>query len=159
LVSPTRGGISRSANTAPQFICSEQEGFITTLHPEGSYNNAHVITEKRELIRPKINYWKAVINVLIPVIVCIAVCRWNVSYALIGLGIYLLIRLRGIIIWFIRLYQRYAPEDIRLECVFIPSCSEYMILSIIKYGVVYGCFKGIKRLKRCHFPNGGTDYP
>jgi putative component of membrane protein insertase Oxa1/YidC/SpoIIIJ protein YidD len=34
-----------------------------------------------------------------------------------------------------------------------------MILSIKNYGVVYGVIKGIKRLKRCHLPNGGDDYP
>ena len=159
MASAERNGMSYPTNTAPQINCSEQDGYITTLHPEGSSNDFRIITEKRKLVRPEIYYWKAVLNVLISVIVCLAVCRWNVSYALIGFGIYLLIRLRGIIIWFIRLYQRYAPEDIRLECLFVPSCSEYMILSLKKYGVIYGCFKGIKRLKRCRFPNGGVDYP
>ena len=135
------------------------DGYITTLHPEGSFDGTRIHFIKRELVRPKINYWIALINVLIPVIVCIIVSYWNIHYAIIGFVLYLSIRLNGIIIWIIRLYQRFASDDIRLECVFEPSCSEYMILSINKYGVIYGGFKGINRLKRCHLPNGGPDYP
>ena len=47
----------------------------------------------------------------------------------------------------------------RLKCVFEPSCSEYMILAVNKYGLVRGVIKGIRRLLRCHPPNGGKDYP
>ena len=57
------------------------------------------------------------------------------------------------------LYQRYAPEKMRRSCLFVPSCSEYMLLAIEKYGVVIGVCKGIGRLLRCHQPNGGEDYP
>lgn len=59
----------------------------------------------------------------------------------------------------IRLYQRYAPARIRNQCRFRPSCSEYMILSIHTYGLRNGIRKGIRRIKRCHPPNGGIDYP
>lgn len=59
----------------------------------------------------------------------------------------------------ILLYQRYAPERLRRACVFQPSCSEYMLLAIDKYGVVLGVAKGLKRLGRCHYPNGGKDEP
>ena len=62
-------------------------------------------------------------------------------------------------IWCIKVYQRYAADDVRKRCLFTPSCSEYMILSIEKYGAVRGIIKGIKRLRRCHAPNGGEDYP
>jgi putative component of membrane protein insertase Oxa1/YidC/SpoIIIJ protein YidD len=34
-----------------------------------------------------------------------------------------------------------------------------MILAIKKYGIIKGIYKGIKRLLRCHSPNGGIDYP
>ena len=57
------------------------------------------------------------------------------------------------------LYQKYAPEKMRNACLFTPSCSEYMLLAIDKYGVVVGVCKGIGRLLRCHHPNGGVDYP
>jgi len=80
-------------------------------------------------------------------------------FALTCLCVFTVVRMRGILIWFIRLYQRYASADIRLACVFEPGCSEYMILSMQKYGILKGISKGIERLKRCHLPNGGTDYP
>ncbi len=54
---------------------------------------------------------------------------------------------------------RYAAPQIRLACVFEPSCSEYMILALAKYGLIRGGYKGICRLLRCHYPNGGEDYP
>ena len=66
---------------------------------------------------------------------------------------------KHIIIFFIRLYQRYMPYDIRCNCLFVPNCSEYMILAIEKYGVCKGVRKGINRLLRCREPNGGEDYP
>ena len=135
-----------------------QDGYITTLHAEGSFDGTKINLESK-LVRPEINYWKVVINVLIPVIVYVTVCWWNVCYALVCISLYFLIRLRKILVFFIRVYQRYASAYIRLSCVFEPSCSEYMRLALEKYGVIRGIIKGIKRLLRCHYPNGGTDYP
>jgi putative component of membrane protein insertase Oxa1/YidC/SpoIIIJ protein YidD len=34
-----------------------------------------------------------------------------------------------------------------------------MILAIQKYGLIKGIKKGVRRIKRCHYPNGGIDYP
>lgn len=69
------------------------------------------------------------------------------------------ILLKKLLIWLILLYQRFAPEKVRKLCFFEPSCSEYMKLSIEKYGVIKGVYKGFNRLRRCHWPNGGIDYP
>lgn len=67
--------------------------------------------------------------------------------------------MKKIIIWVIHLYQKKAPYYIRSSCRFEPSCSEYMILSVEKYGCFKGVYKGIRRLLRCKPPNGGVDYP
>lgn len=56
-------------------------------------------------------------------------------------------------------YQRVAPTAIRKLCRFEPSCSNYTILAIKKYGLRTGCCKGIDRLYRCRQPNGGIDFP
>lgn len=64
-----------------------------------------------------------------------------------------------IIIRIIRLYQILAPKRIRDACLFEPTCSNYMILSLRKYGLIVGLKKGVDRLKRCRWPNGGVDYP
>ena len=59
----------------------------------------------------------------------------------------------------IHLYQHFAPDTVRNRCRFEPSCSQYMILAIERYGAFRGLQKGIGRLKRCNIHNGGVDYP
>lgn len=71
----------------------------------------------------------------------------------------MLIKLKEIMIFVVRIYQRYAPETVRNSCLFTPSCSEYMILSIKKCGCLIGFLRGLNRLRRCQTPNGGIDYP
>lgn len=136
-----------------------RDDIVTTLHPEGSSNNIRVVTEKRAIERPQICYRKAILNILVPGILSVGIGYWDIRYAFAFLCVYTLFRSPGIIIWTIRVYQHCAPDDIRLACVYEPSCSEYMILSIQKYGIIKGILRGIQRLKRCHLPNGGNDYP
>ncbi len=61
------------------------------------------------------------------------------------------------LITIIKIYQRFAPIEIRKRCVFEPSCSEYAILVLNKYGLIKGIVRIIRRLKRCKLPNGGYD--
>jgi len=58
----------------------------------------------------------------------------------------------------IHLYQRYAPIEIRARCCMVPSCSQYSIMAIERYGVIIGLRKTYSRLKRCK-PPGGEDFP
>lgn len=67
--------------------------------------------------------------------------------------------LSKLLISIIELYQRLAPEKIRNACRFTPTCSEYMKVAIDMYGAITGVKKGLKRLRRCKYPNGGEDYP
>ena len=62
-------------------------------------------------------------------------------------------------IFLIHLYQKIAPLKLRNSCRFEPSCSNYMIIAINKYGVLKGFFLGLKRIIRCRIPNSGYDYP
>ena len=64
-----------------------------------------------------------------------------------------------LVIWLIHFYQKHASPELRSSCLFIPTCSDYMILAIQKYGVLRGVYKGIRRILRCKPPNGGYDYP
>ena len=43
------------------------------------------------------------------------------------------------------------------HCRFHPTCSQYAIDAINKYGAIRGAWKTIKRLARCH-PFGGRGY-
>jgi len=67
--------------------------------------------------------------------------------------------MKFLLIKLVRFYQKCAPEKVRSACLFKPSCSEYMILAINKYGSIVGIYKGIRRILRCKYPNGGIDYP
>jgi putative membrane protein insertion efficiency factor len=65
--------------------------------------------------------------------------------------------MKKIIIKLIRLYQN-TPISTHNACKFTPTCSEYMIQAIEKYGTLRGIFKGIKRILRCNpFNKGGYD--
>ena len=64
--------------------------------------------------------------------------------------------MKKIVIFFIRCYQT-IPFASHKMCRFTPTCSQYMIDAINKYGVRKGIKLGLKRLKRCH-PGGGFGY-
>lgn len=72
--------------------------------------------------------------------------------------IVLFLSLKFILIWCVKIYQKYANSETRLRCCYTPSCSEYAILALTKYGALIGTIKTIKRLIKCK-PPGGIDYP
>jgi putative component of membrane protein insertase Oxa1/YidC/SpoIIIJ protein YidD len=71
----------------------------------------------------------------------------------------LIIVLKSMIIGFVHLYQHYSPEEVRRNCLFKPTCSEYMILALQKYGLFKGLAKSFDRFKRCHGNTYHIDYP
>ncbi|MDR2344127.1 MAG: membrane protein insertion efficiency factor YidD [Spirochaetaceae bacterium] len=74
----------------------------------------------------------------------IAVSFWEIFFvSIIGSSCLLS---RKIVIGIVELYQRYAPEYMRRRCLLMPTCSEYMILAVKKYGAVRGVYKGVCRL-------------
>lgn len=114
---------------------------------------------KNPLNRPKISYKKPIIAFLIYIIVLIGTLFVSWVASVVWTLIYISIIIRKAAIWVIHLYQNKAPDKVRLRCVFEPSCSEYAIIAIKKYGFIVGSIKTIGRLHRCHLPNGGQDYP
>ncbi len=132
----------------------------------------------RPLYRPDIHIGRAIFKMFFPILLivfCLLIAHtkgwlqqlgeaigFHVHPLLLGTIItvvYVGFRMRSIVIWFIRLYQHYAPDDVRRMCHFVPSCSEYMILAVEKYGVIRGVIKGWNRLSRCHGDAGGIDEP
>ncbi len=67
--------------------------------------------------------------------------------------------LRNFLIGCVLLYKALAPMSVRDRCRFEPSCSTYMVMALKKYGAFRGFIKGIRRITRCHPPNGGIDLP
>ena len=59
----------------------------------------------------------------------------------------------------VRFYQRRISGAVggRNTCRFTPSCSEYMIGAVTKYGAFRGVCMGIRRILRCR-PGGGYGY-
>lgn len=68
--------------------------------------------------------------------------------------------MRTLLIKLIRLYQRgISPYLGYGKCIFQPSCSQYAIEAISKYGVLRGGAKALWRIMRCNPFNrhGGYD--
>lgn len=65
-----------------------------------------------------------------------------------------------LLIGLVRLYQWLISPVLGQRCRFVPSCSEYFIESVRKYGVIRGSLRGVWRICRCHPWNpGGYDPP
>jgi len=61
---------------------------------------------------------------------------------------------------FLRLWQAVISPLYPQSCRFYPSCSEYAVISVKKYGTVKGLLKTIWRILRCHpLSKGGVDLP
>lgn len=55
-------------------------------------------------------------------------------------------------------YRKFISPLKPRTCRFYPTCSQYALESIEKYGVLKGGIKSIKRILRCHpFNPGGYD--
>jgi putative membrane protein insertion efficiency factor len=64
-----------------------------------------------------------------------------------------------LIAW-VRLYQMAVRPLLPAVCRFQPSCSDYFILAVRKYGAFRGATKGVGRICRCHpWSAGGFDPP
>ena len=66
--------------------------------------------------------------------------------------------MRSVLIALIKVYQWTLSPFVGFHCRFSPTCSQYAIEAITKYGVLKGMFLGTKRIARCHpWCAGGHD--
>jgi hypothetical protein len=64
------------------------------------------------------------------------------------------------LILIVRGYQLTLSPFIGRQCRFQPTCSNYFIGAVQKYGAVSGSLRGVWRILRCHpFHPGGYDPP
>lgn len=62
------------------------------------------------------------------------------------------------IISMVRFYRRFISPLLPPRCIYMPTCSQYMIEAVEKYGALKGGWLGVKRICRCHpFHEGGYD--
>nr|WP_330389037.1 membrane protein insertion efficiency factor YidD [Tepidibacter thalassicus] len=58
----------------------------------------------------------------------------------------------------IKFYQKYISPIKGKTCRFYPTCSQYAIEALKKYGFFKGSYLSIKRILKCHpFHEGGYD--
>lgn len=132
-----------------------------------TFNRSRKKELSRIIVRPKFTLYKELLQIVgVLTIICVTIIyRNNFSGSLLAIllcmefVLFVVTQTKNILLILIFCYQRFAPRIIRAACLFTPSCSEYMRLSIIKYGVFTGIKRGFKRLKRCRPPNGGIDEP
>ncbi len=152
---------------------AETDSFVVQEQKDVLPNPLELLRKERErrknLVRPKIGVWLAFANIFFPLAVASGIfcalfftlpkhkLALSLGISLSVLLLYVVLRMRAILIWCVKAYQAIAPDEVRLRCVFTPSCSEYAIEALQKYGVVRGVPKIIKRLRRCQPPNGGKD--
>lgn len=67
--------------------------------------------------------------------------------------------MKKIVIHMIRFYQKYlSPLKVRTHCIYTPTCSQYAIEALEKYGALKGSLLAIWRILRCNpFSKGGYD--
>ena len=66
--------------------------------------------------------------------------------------------MRIVLIKFIKLYQKLISPMFPPSCRFYPTCSEYAVQAITKYGALKGGAKALWRILRCNpFNKGGFD--
>ncbi len=70
---------------------------------------------------------------------------------------YLLLPLQWLFLGLIKFYQRCISPLTPASCRFTPTCSQYALEAIKKYGPIKGGFLSIKRILRCN-PWGGSGY-
>ena len=58
--------------------------------------------------------------------------------------------MKNLFLCLIRFYQRHISPCFPARCRFRPTCSDYALEAIQKYGAAKGGFLALKRLLRCH---------
>lgn len=135
----------------------------------GSTTDPRSSSYKRILIRPPIPWGRVIPLGLVPLAVA-AACLWGLGKLGCGPGwsrgtaagvliLWFVLRGKAMVLTLVRVYQRYAPEGTRMKCRYEPSCSQYMIGALEKYGLLRGFWKGVGRLRRCNRTGGGFDQP
>jgi hypothetical protein len=65
---------------------------------------------------------------------------------------------RRLLATLIRGYQRFVSPALPPSCRFHPSCSQYALEAVTRYGALKGGWLAARRLARCHpFHPGGFD--
>jgi len=68
------------------------------------------------------------------------------------------LRPRTLVVGLIRIYQKLVSPNLGANCRYQPTCSQYTLEAIDRFGVARGGWLGAKRIGRCHpLRAGGYD--
>ncbi|MCX7989205.1 MAG: membrane protein insertion efficiency factor YidD [Aquificaceae bacterium] len=68
--------------------------------------------------------------------------------------------MKGLVINFLKFWQTFISPLYPPSCRYYPSCSNYALMAVEKYGVLRGTLKALWRILRCNpLSKGGVDYP
>jgi len=56
---------------------------------------------------------------------------------------------RAVVMFLIRGYQRFISPFLPRSCRFYPTCSEYTLQAVAKYGAAKGLWLGTRRIVKC----------
>lgn len=66
--------------------------------------------------------------------------------------------MKGALLFLIRFYRSYISQLKPPSCRFVPTCSEYALEAIERYGALRGSCLALRRILKCHpFHKGGYD--
>ncbi|NVJ60145.1 MAG: membrane protein insertion efficiency factor YidD [Gammaproteobacteria bacterium] len=66
--------------------------------------------------------------------------------------------MRRLIVWLITGYQKLISPLLGNNCRYHPTCSQFAIQAVLRFGVIKGCWLAVKRIARCHpLAEGGID--
>ncbi|MAT70955.1 MAG: membrane protein insertion efficiency factor YidD [Planctomycetaceae bacterium] len=63
----------------------------------------------------------------------------------------------AVLVAMVRCYQFGISPWLGPRCRYQPTCSEYFVEAVRKYGALRGGWRGVRRICRCH-PWGGSGY-
>ncbi len=69
--------------------------------------------------------------------------------------------MKKLILMLIKFYQKFISPMFPPSCRYTPTCSQYTLEAVEKYGSIKGLFLGFKRILRCNpfFPGGEDPVP
>ena len=66
--------------------------------------------------------------------------------------------MKPLALWMLRSYKRWISPSLPASCRYVPTCSEYAMEAVDRYGVLRGGLMATWRVLRCHpFVKGGYD--
>lgn len=78
--------------------------------------------------------------------------KWNKLFK------YILTLSKNSEIFLIKFYQKNISKSLGRRCIYYPSCSNYTLQAVDKYGIIKGSVLGIIRILKCNpFSKGGID--